>query len=568
MMRHTIILPSKQFANADESDLTLRIELKSEQKVLNQTDRSVILNLSEQFNKERQISNRFRLTGALKPLWSNTSEVTLNPSGIGLPSSVDIMTEMFLNANNIDNFINASSANTLNDITIDQVSGWISSDEMDFIRNDYEGSIDPNILHLQNNAFPKVTTLNAHRLNWELCVTYTSDKITDKVLTVFDGYQKNVLDGNNIEFNIQDGLPYHMTDTGLYYEFYCPFGHNLNGDQSVNISGNTYNVESTGNGFEGFDNKIFYIIKSEVQNVINQTGTFKRVVNNTLSEYYVRKHKVLKTFDDLDIQPNGFSSSIFEDEQKIPKYTPTIDNGSFDLEFNQSKVVSKESGKTYMFILSDYVDITNMLDHNDNPITELYFTVNFKNKMGFFDRQTTSFEPNTGYGDENSLFDDAQDLYDNITDIDTKDFNYEDEIDGDLCEYNNDDLMEYVIQKRVNRLVYNPNVFETSTNGYYYNVHYPYILQVYSPYIEEGNRDEIYNIPKNAKFDQRTQKWRWRDLYDKGFIDGDGNGVDPPYRNGSHYLHKEIFFYIKPDTILGVTDTIETQVKQFLNDKC
>jgi len=568
MQKHTVILPTKRFVNAEEADLTFRIELKSEQKVLNQTDRSVNLNLSEQFNKERQISNRFRLTGSVKSLWSNTSEVTLNPGGVGLPSSVDIMAEMFLNSNNIEDFINASSANTLNDMTIDQVSGWISSDEMDFIRNDYEGSIDPNVLHLQNNSFPKVTTLNAHRINWELCVTYTSDKITTKVLRAFDGYQKNILGGNIINFNIQDGLPYHMVDTGLYYEFYCPFGHNLNENQSVYISGNTYNIDLIGNGFEGFDNKIFYIIKSEVQNVINQNGTFKRVVNNTISEYYIRKHKVLKTFDDLDIQPNGFSSSIFEDEQKIPKYTPIIDNGSFDLDFNQSKVVTRENGRSYMFILGDYVDVTNMLDHNDNPITELYFTVNFKNKMQFFGKQTTSFEPNTGYGEEDNTFDDAEDLYDNITDINTKDFNYEDEIDGDLCEYNDDELIEYVIQKRINRLVYNSDMFQTSTNGYYYNVHYPYTLQVYSPYIEEGNRDEIYNIPRNAKFDQRTQKWRWRDIYDKGFIDSDGNGVDHPYRNGSHYLHKEIFFYIKPDTIMGVTDTLVTEVKQFLNDKC
>lgn len=118
MVKYTILAPTKRFVNAESSDLTIPIELKSEQKVLNQTDRSVVLNLSEQFYNERQRSNKYRLTGALKPIWSNTAEVSTN--------NRNILSEMFLNSDGIENIINNSvDRNTIEGFTFSELSGWI-----------------------------------------------------------------------------------------------------------------------------------------------------------------------------------------------------------------------------------------------------------------------------------------------------------------------------------------------------------------------------------------------------------------------------------------------------------
>ena len=32
-------------------------------------------------------------------------------------------------------------------------------------------------------------------------------------------------------------------------------------------------------------------------------------------------------------------------------------------------------------------------------------------------------------------------------------------------------------------------------------------------------------------------KYRWRDLWDVGFIDATGSGVDYPFESGAHYLY-------------------------------
>jgi hypothetical protein len=46
-------------------------------------------------------------------------------------------------------------------------------------------------------------------------------------------------------------------------------------------------------------------------------------------------------------------------------------------------------------------------------------------------------------------------------------------------------------------------------------------------------------------FDPTDKVWRWRDLYDHGFIDPDGNGTNFPYLNDIHYVVNDINFYLR-----------------------
>ena len=70
-----------------------------------------------------------------------------------------------------------------------------------------------------------------------------------------------------------------------------------------------------------------------------------------------------------------------------------------------------------------------------------------------------------------------------------------------------------------------------------------------SPYTETFNTDKIDNLPENARYFTSEKLWRWRDLYDDGYIDPDGYGTDYPYLNDIHYIHKDINFYLRNEQV-------------------
>ena len=73
------------------------------------------------------------------------------------------------------------------------------------------------------------------------------------------------------------------------------------------------------------------------------------------------------------------------------------------------------------------------------------------------------------------------------------------------------------------------------------------LLQHYSDYIEEGILGQIVNVPDYAFFSQTNNSFIWRDLYEFGFIDTDGRGVDYPFMNGKHYPYENFIFRIIPE---------------------
>jgi hypothetical protein len=71
-----------------------------------------------------------------------------------------------------------------------------------------------------------------------------------------------------------------------------------------------------------------------------------------------------------------------------------------------------------------------------------------------------------------------------------------------------------------------------------------------SPYLETSKLDAtqpnaLINLPENAIYDQKEKLWKWRDLYDHGFIDQEGNGTNFPFMNNTHYVTKNINFYLR-----------------------
>ena len=56
-------------------------------------------------------------------------------------------------------------------------------------------------------------------------------------------------------------------------------------------------------------------------------------------------------------------------------------------------------------------------------------------------------------------------------------------------------------------------------------------------------------MPQNAKYYPDEKLWKWRDLYDQGYIDDLGYGVNHPFINGIHYIKNDFNFYLRNEEV-------------------
>ena len=581
MENKKIILPELRFKGSEETDMSLKVELAQEGRHIVEGDRTVILSQSEQYDTERQKSDKYRLTGIIRPIWKNITDLTT--------TNLEILHNLFFVNEKIEEIINETEDNSPSDLDLSELIGRIPMKEMSFIREDYNGGIASeeffDITGYKNyswynngNGFGSVFS---DRINWNLYLTYPSEKF---VPIVGDKIKLNLPEQEGtIEFDLTNGLPFKATDNGSYFEFYTPLKHGLSKDDFVEINGVVYSVDVIGNQKYRSEDRIFGIYKGQFEEgVVLDEGGFKRVIekNNpeeTTSEYYMIKHKILRTHEAFEVQKNAFESSIFEDERYIQKYGLNDDNvPSYE---EQGVVRTQENGNTYMFILKDEVDVDGLVDHLERPLTKINVSVLHRNNMKMFNQQQYGFERQFGYGNEDALTKVEESLYNGNNKV-VKDLSVGDTIMGGIYEYNPYEMIERKVTDRHLRLSFNDDFFDRKTingttypngpEGYYYNPHFEYKLRVYSDYIEESDTSNIYNLASYAKYFQKENVWKWRDIWSKGYVNAEGLGVDYPFINGCHYINNIENLYIKPDTIDGVTNSRveDTRINPFLIDDC
>ena len=78
-----------------------------------------------------------------------------------------------------------------------------------------------------------------------------------------------------------------------------------------------------------------------------------------------------------------------------------------------------------------------------------------------------------------------------------------------------------------------------------------YILPRYNSlpycYIEEGEAQQVAGIPNYAVYSENSLSFRWRDIYDYGFVDETNAGVNYPFLNGVHYPFELTTFRLIPE---------------------
>ena len=391
--------------------------------------------------------------------------------------------------------------------------------------------------------------------------------------------------GTDISFQVSEGIPYTIKNRVVngknMLSFYCGYKHNIKqGDYiylNTPINGsNLLEVYSLGDQAYGNDDKILNVYNYGFTGVTISDGymsNLKRVINpknsgETMSKYYVRKHKTLTDVSNVDLTKMGFEQNNFPVNKKL-EYEALTPN-------EVSRISIKDGRGTFGVSFDKDIDIISLMDNLDRPVTELFITIINKGYIGYFNKPpathpTKGLEVGWSFNFLENSVDDwwskingnnkdniDVDFYDkpgdnglNIRFYYNKDLPIGTELKGDICEWNEFDQKETVLSPISHKFSFNPAVFTTNAtdnlpDGYTYNPHHSVKLRVYSDYIEVGDKNDVSGVPDYSFFSNYEQQWRWRDIYSYGFVDSSGNGVNYPFLNGEHYPFTDVLFLQTP----------------------
>ena len=593
-----IVLSRLRYKSSPETELYVNIPLVQNSKVVNEFDRTVDINLQQVYDDERQKSTIFRPSCKFSVIFKNSYTGSTN------------YTPLENNLYYVD-AENSASQECDPAVTTVKWKGFMQYNEFDFIRSDYNvvGYTQP-----PNNHVTFVSK-SASTYNWNVFLSYPfSGDTTKKMECYFSGY--GLSSPVPYSWVASDGPPFIIDNTtrnGLnVISFRSTVKHNLSVGEYVKLSKtvggisnpieyggiDTFQVNSLGDDFYGSEEYIFNIVDvGYTGGTFNDglTGNFRRVINidisgETISEYYVRKHKILNDINDTTLTKTGFELNGFGVNKKFESsgLTPT----------KISRVSVKEGSQSYTTSFNNDFDLNGVLDNQMRPVSELFFTVIWKGYFGYtfgllknsteygglkqgfeFNLPLVGNNPSSWWARNNVLSDTNFPVGVYNTSMGSNGgpgngpipFTYVetlkkgDVIDGDYCEWNNYEQSERVISKINHKFTFNPFVFDisilvTNTNqkGYYYQPHHSLKIRDYSDYIEEGDKKNVAGIPDYSYFSVDSNSFIWRDLYPYGYIDPQGNGVNYPFFNGTHYPYDNFIFRIIPEG----TNYIEQNITQ------
>lgn len=549
--QYIVIKPDLQYQSSPDSDININTELNQTQSELIDYDRTVTVNLATLFDGERNESKTFRPIVKLSYIYDNNL--------VGTTKYEPYLNELYYV--NPENSVPILGGNN-------SWSGLPSYEEFEFIRTD--------VANPQLNFITK----SASSYNWSVVISYPYENDYSVPMEYY------FPDGSSLPNWVSgDGIPFYITagsDNGLpILQFNCPVKHGLREFDYVLLSfdyngTNTFQVFSLGNGNIGSEEYVFNLANVGYTGTTFNTGnegTFKRIIdiNNsgeTTSIYYVRKHKIITNPSDSLITKNGFELNTFGDRSayQFSSLTPN----------NVSRIAKWQSSNTYNVTLSKDLEIINQLDNNRKPVTQIFVTFQNLGYFGWWNKLRRGWEFNMLPNQTNPWWDltNGNAVENNLTTSYTRNVDGStvcvnpfdcysftvnlprmsgDTMYGDWCEWNNITQEERVISKYMNKITYNGKAFDVTSsptsnpNGYYYQVHFPIRLKVFSDYVETAEENFVEGVPSYSYFSNTQKLWYWRDIYPFGFVDTNDNGVDYPFLNEAHYPFTNIIFRLYPE---------------------
>ena len=533
-----IVRGEDRYKGSPNEDTFLQVGLEGDRRVMVEGDRTVLINAAEQFDKERQESDVIRMSGKIINISNNvySGKTTYDPFKNSLY------------------YINGAQSKITGVWT-----GYPQFDEFTFFRTT---SVAGHIDFVPRSAFT---------YNWTMYVTYPYSSDTTQVMRYENEDFSSV-----VNFTVSDGIPFviqnRISNGKKLITFYCGMLHNLRDGEYVELSFNYngrkhFQVFTLGDEYFGNDGKIFNLLDLGYTGTTfanGVTGTLKRVIDltntgETTSQYYVRKNKVLTNVGDYNLTKLGFESNPFRDVKKL-EYSALTPN-------NVERISIKDGSRSFGFVFEKDIDISGLKDNLGRPLTTLSTTIINKGYMGWFHKPYSNTYPAINVGWEfnylrntvdpwwsnSSSTNKDQTLKTNYYNVNNNTFYYTDDlkvgdvVKGDVCEWNEYEMEETVISRMLHRFHFNPMVFQDNSTidlptGYMYYPHKDVKVRDFSSYIEEGDKNNVENIPYWSIYSNSEKKWRWRDLYPYGYVDSSGYGVDHPFMNGAHYPFNDIMF--------------------------
>ncbi len=562
--KYKILLNKEKSVNSVNQNSNVPLNLENKNRLLPLSDEQSVIDSYEQFEKERKECTTYRFYGVINTVASNC----------------------LYNENvNIVTINNNSSGRTVPSHSIFVNDGWYGYyDDVDLstpqMQNDNESSLcqfktfDP--------GFDRLLGLDSDgKQNYLYKITYPFE-IRDINLVV-----------NKQGVSLKDGIQ--VIEKGVvtinnrnYVYFKTPINHGLSEDDEVkllNFTDNqngglylnkrTFNVVKLGNQNNNLTERIFVLDINPVDIDIDLgVSTIKRVVAGIESEYYVRRLKCLTTEEkEYDIYPAAYGVNYFDDGQASFYFKNDIDIDG--LRDNLGRPLSE-------------LFLTIVKNDNDTPLTDSKnrywidqqktLPPEIKNRFwmpivgGYETEKNVNVNYNiravgANYPGGNPNY--PQVYFDNIDESDLT-------FDNDIVEYNEYELTERTLEFIYHRIntVYRDNLNTIDNTkpdkreGYIYNPHQLITIREFSEYIEEGDSQNTFNIPDYAQLkysatsvsnivdagvikkfstiplSSNSKIYRWRDLLDIGFVDGNGVGVEYPFESGAHYIYLNNSFYL------------------------
>lgn len=537
----------------------LSINLEGKERLLPNNNINHVLDVAEQFNKERQACSFYKILGTINSTVSNCLFNLSDPSNLDLYTYAAFNTLPFLSRS----YPQDLDLNDDEDLTykksieyyLKEKDGWFGYYDPDITQKrlcnffDMEPKRQRFSLLLDYEPYKSTNNLDSVK-NWELTITYPSSSFSGHPMT----------NGGLLLVDVKD-IP---VSNRTMNAFAVPCKHNLISGDIVNISGvngladGQYTVYSI--GLENGDLKPYYFVIDTPNNItITSSSRMNKIVDDKKVNYYFRIFSKIKTktspiieTDDYETYQAGFSENFYND--------PII-----------------------QFVFNEEIDVSGLKDNLGRPLSEIYLSMFKTSSNNLFTEVKSGIEvpyiQNLNNSDTLPWLIDVPAIqkihnggllpYKSHKPIETfPTIGAPNSFYGDLVEYNNTTLLETVladIQHRFN--TYNrqqPNTIQeyisTTINinqiaedrvldlgprqeGYYYKPHHLIKIRNFSNYIEEAD-NTVGEIPSYATLkDDGT--YMWRDLLSIGFNDGDIETLDYPFLNGSHYRYQNYCFNMK-----------------------
>jgi len=578
-----VVRGSSRFKGAMDKNVGLQPLLSSEQRMLIQGDRNLVLNLRDQFGFEREYSSTYRMYGKINLLYNNritgntddtnfVKEMYFVPTWLGCP---DISNPLFAT-------IPTAGPPCM---------GLPPASIFDMIPNRRFGP----------QGSGQYSELSASTDNWVLYLSYVYSADTHQPMQLYTDYGLNVA---GINFLAQDGIPFEFEETTIYgkqvarFRTLVPHGlrlgeyieiQNTPTTFGVNVTlvtdlqitaevqftpiitnNNVFKVDFLGDGFEDSEEYVIncFIVglDSGYISTNNPVGTLKRIGNlgasaNTLSQYYVHKHKLITSKNDYNLVRGGFESGIYNRKGRVFPDKKTPDN--------EKKTVVIDEYKSFLWSFDKDIDSSNLFDNLNRPVSDLYLTIFPVNRNLIWHYEGTANSP-AGYGwdwnfRKNGFVDNFVNNDINPINVFQTNPNGVDPLPlsgtsvpgqipqlyrGAFVEYNDSELKERIISEIGHSLKFRKETMWGTTpydfieSIYKYQPHHRIAIRKFSESISWS--DEMSTSPQYAQYSQTEETWRWRSILPIEIFEENENGVSYPFLNDAHYPNKNITFMIEP----------------------